>query len=151
MQTKIWNLKLQFWQIVYCVLILAAIFAWDPEDRWCSVLIIVIGTFLMIGYCVMMPYRYGFDPEGLTLYYCFGMRAHVRWNGIKDVELRYDRFFPWLSEYEIGYFKTKLPFHEIGMVNKNRKTEALMRKYLKSYPEAGKNLPKKKFKWKRKR
>ena len=151
MHTKIWNLKWLYFQIAFCILILFGVFLWDPDAWWYSAIPIALGVFLVMGWGVAFPYRYGFDPDCLTLYYCFGLCTHIRWVEIKTIEIRYHRTFPWLIEYEIGYFETKLPFREIGTINKNRKTEALMRKYLKTYPNIGKGMPKKKFKWKRKR
>lgn len=129
MSKTVFNFRWLFMQTVYTLMILLGVSCWDPDDLWVSLIFIVIGAVLLIGFCVIFPYRYRFDPESVTLCYCFGMRTSILWREIKHIEIKHDFKMPWWDYYSIGYFKTKFPLHSEGEIVKNRKTTALIKKY----------------------
>lgn len=129
MSKTVWNGRWIFMMILFTSLIALGIYFWDPAELWVGITAIAIGCILDIGYLIVFPHRYRFDDNGITLYYGFGMRTSAEWKDIKSISERYDRGFPWWSNYEIGYFKTKMPFLTSGLVPKNRKTTELIKKF----------------------
>lgn len=105
----------------------------DGEDLALSIIIIIIGI-LLIGGCILaMPIACKINGTGITVYYCFYSTA-AEWKDIKHIETRYSSpIFIGFSDfdYDIGYFKTKLPFLETATVSKARKTTKLLKKYSK--------------------
>lgn len=125
----VFDFRWLLYQSVFLVLIFLGVALWDSAEWWFCLIPILIGAVLMIGYGFLFSYRYCFDSDGITLYYCFGIRTSVRWSEIKHIEIRHGRGLPWRDEYRIGYFKTRIPLHEEGSIVKNRKTTAQINMY----------------------
>lgn len=114
------------------ILIAIAVLSFDGNCTL-SIIIIIIGI-LLIGGCILaMPIACKINETGITVYYCFRSTA-AEWKDIKHIETRYDCpiciGLP-AFDYNIGYFKTKLPFLETATVPKTRKTTKLLKKYSK--------------------
>jgi len=99
------------------------------EEIGISIAIIALGLILVLGYALIMPNSYTFSSEGVTVRYCFGLKTFLSWKDVNHIEDHCDKCFPWWREYEIAYFKTKIPFHEIAGIPKNRKTTEQIKKY----------------------
>ena len=114
------------------ILIAIAVLSFDGNCTL-SIIIIIIGI-LLIGGCILaMPIACKINETGITVYYCFRSTS-AEWKDIKHIETRYSSpIFIGFSDfdYDIGYFKTKLPFLETATVPKARKTTKLLKKYSK--------------------
>ena len=105
----------------------------DGEDLALSIIIIIIGILLIGGYIFAMPIACKINETGITVYYCFRSTS-AEWKDIKHIETRYSSpIFIGFSDfdYDIGYFKTKLPFFKDASVPGTRKTTKLLKKYSK--------------------
>ena len=124
MRKTFFNFKWIFFQGLFLLLIILGIVSWDTHELWVGLTAILIGAFLMLGYALVIPYRYRFDADGITVCYCFGIHTSIKWSEIKHIHITYDHVFPWRKEYRIGYFKTRFLFHSEAVIVKNRKTAA---------------------------
>lgn len=97
-----------------------------------SIVIIVIGSLLLIGYSFLFPNSYRIDKNGITVYYVFGIKTTAKWNELRTVEDHYCRVFPWMREYHIGYFKNTMVLWEEVCIPENKKTTTLIEKYYKN-------------------
>lgn len=119
--------------IAAAAFLIATAFPLDDEDTALSIIIIIIGILLIVGYIFLMPIACKINETGITVYYCFRSTS-AEWKDIKNIETRYSGpIFIGFSDfdYNIGYFKTKLPFLETATVPKTRKTTKLLKKYSK--------------------
>ncbi|MBQ3196042.1 MAG: hypothetical protein IJB65_06195 [Clostridia bacterium] len=128
MKKTIINKRWIFFVLLFFVLILLG-FMTLGEETGISIAIISTCIILILGYALIMPNGYTFSSEGITVRYCFGLKTFLSWKDIKHIEDHCDKCFPWWREYEIVYFKTKIPFHEIACIPKNKKTTEMIRKY----------------------
>lgn len=137
MKKTLFNFRWIFFVCIFILLILMGIFLID-DDVWISIAFIAIGALLSLGYAIFMPNSYTFSDEGITVRYCFGLKSFLCWKEIKCLEDHYAKLFPWWREYEIGYFDTKIKFHQIAWLPKNRKiTEQIKKYYHKSIEKYG--------------
>ena len=124
------NKRWAFWIVIFSVLILFGIWTLDDE-LIISILVIVIGSLILLGYIFVFPNSYKIDEKGITVYYGFGIKTTAQWNELRTIEDHYCRAFLWMREYHIGYFKNTLPLWEKACIPKNKKTTALIEKYYK--------------------
>ncbi len=130
MKKTLINKRWIFFILLFSVLILLG-FLTLGEETSISIAIISIGVVFDFGYALIMPNGYTFSSEGITVRYCFGLKTFLSWKDIKRIEDHYagGKCFPWWREYEIAYFKTKIPFHERARIPKNRQTTEQIKKY----------------------
>ena len=90
-----------------------------------------VGLILILGYALIIPNSYTFSSDGITVRYCFGLKTFLCWKDIQHIDDCYSggKCFPWCRSYEIAYFKTKIPFHEMARIPKNKKSKAQILKY----------------------
>lgn len=129
MKKTLVNGRWLFMAILFLLLIVLGVIGWDPSEWWYAAIVIGIGGVAFVAHFLLVPYAYRFDERGLTLYYGFGLRARAEWGEIRSVSVWHDRVFPWLGEYRIGYFRTKLTLHGEGIVPKTKKTAKLLQTY----------------------
>lgn len=133
MKKTIVDFRWIFWESVFLFLTVIAIVGMFPvdEDVGWSVAVMILGIFLFLGYAIVFPNSFVFTHEGIKVRYCFGLNTFIYWSNVKTIIDCNSRvvFFPWWREYEIGYFETKIPFHEKAQIPKNRKTKTLLQKY----------------------
>lgn len=130
MKKTLINKRWIFFIIMFSVLIILGVITFK-ETTGLSVTVVSIGIILISGYTFIIPNSYTFSPEGITVRYCFGLKTFLYWNDINHIEDHYSggKCFPWWREYEIAYFKTRIPFHKSARIPKNRKTTEMICKY----------------------
>lgn len=130
MKETLINKRWIFFMALFVVLILFAFFSLK-EELLLSITIISIGVILILGYALIIPNSYTFSSDGITVRYCFGLKSFLCWKDIQHIDDCYSggKCFPWWRSYEIAYFKTKIPFHEMARIPKNKKTKAQILKY----------------------
>lgn len=131
MKQTVWNSR---WILCVSGFLLMTVFgalSFD-DDPWLAAAIVAVGLLLILGYAFVMPHRYTFSKEGIGVRYGFGVGTFLRWRDVRYIEDHYgdSRLFPWLREYEIGYFQSKLPFHQSAALPKNRRITRLLNRYL---------------------
>lgn len=102
-----------------------------------SVGICVVGLLLLVGGMIKEPLCYGFDEEGLTLYFVLYPKEIYLWKNIRKIKNTKDcsGSTPILSMifsnvYEIsGKIEGKKRFFECGAVSKSFRTKKLLEKY----------------------
>ena len=130
MKKTLINKRWIFFVTMFSFLVLLGIFTLE-EEIGISIAIITLGLILILGYALIIPNSYTFSQEGITVRYCFGLKTFLCWKDVKHIEDHYSggNGFPWWRSYEIAYFKTKIPFHEIAYIPKNKKTTKMISKY----------------------
>lgn len=139
MKKTILNLRWIFFVFNFSLLTFLGVLTSD-DNLWISIAMIAAGIFLILGYAFIIPNRYTFSEKGIMVRYCFGLKNFLGWSNIKHMEDRYAgrKAFPWWREYEIGYFNTKIIFHEKAILPKNRRiTEQLEKYYHKTIEKCG--------------
>ena len=124
------NKRWIFLEAVFSLLILFGAMGFREAGDGASIVMIVLGGILILGYAFLMPIGYTLSSKGITVRYCF-IKASLSWKDVKHIEEKYagGKCFPWWSEYEIGYFKTKFPFYETAAIPKNKKTTKMITQY----------------------
>lgn len=126
MERTIINGRWLFMAVIFLMLTVFGVVFLDPAEWWYGAIVAGIGGIAFLAHFLLAPHACRFDGQGLTLYYGFGLHARAEWKDVKFVSVRHDRVFPWRSEYRIGYFQAKLPFHEEGILPKTKRiTQAL--------------------------
>ena len=115
---------------VFTILILSGISAPNNQPL-ISIAMIIVGSILLLGYILFFPNSFSIDEKGIVIYYGLGMKTIAKWNELHIIEERHDKAFPWLKEYHIGYFKTRIPLWEIAYIPKSKKASILIEKYYK--------------------
>ena len=131
MKKTIFNFRWLFFILTFSVLSIAGVLILNDEEG-ISICVIVAGIIFILGYACVMPNRYTFSADGITVIYCFRTKTFLKWSDIKHMEECYagGQVFPWWIEYEIGYFNTRIIFHQTAMIPKNKKvTEQINRYY----------------------
>ncbi len=124
------NKRWAFWIGIFIILVLLGV--WNLANQTAvSIVIVVVGSLLLLGYIFLFPNSYRIDENGITVYYGFGIKTTAKWNELRTVENHYCRAFLWMREYHIGYFKNTMALWEMACIPKNKKTTALIEKYYK--------------------
>lgn len=130
MKKTLVNGRCLFMVILFSLLIVLGVAAWDPDDWAWDAFMTGLGILLVLGTLLLVPCAYRFDKYGLTLYYGFAVRTHVEWNKIQYV---YEQFggasFPWWDEYCVGGFPVKIPLYREGRIPKTKKATNLLQTY----------------------
>lgn len=136
MSKLIINKRWIFFVLIFAMLIAFGIWTLS-EELGVSIAIIVVGSILLLGYIFIFPNCYRFNAQEIVVYYGFSIKTKANWNELKCVEDHHSRYgiFPWFREYQVGYFKTKLPLWEKACIPKNKKTRVLIEKYYKKHIE----------------
>lgn len=126
------NKRWYFYVTLFCSMIAMGIFTWG-DDPCLSLAIIIMGAIMIIGYFLIIPNRFSFDKNGITVYYTFGIKTYEKWENIKHIDDHHSRYacIPWCREYHIGYFPSKIPFITEAIIPKNKKTTYQIEKYFK--------------------
>ena len=129
MKNIVVNTRCIFFLLVFAVLI--ALGAW-AIDEVISIPIIILGSFLFLGYSIAFPICCVINSQGVTVYYsfCF-VKKRAAWNELKYVEDHHSKsgVLPWWREYQIAYFKTRFPLWEKACIPKNKKVVKLFETY----------------------
>ena len=113
-----------------CYIIIEKINAW-------SVGICIVGLLFLVGGMIKEPLCYGFDEEGITLYFVLYPKEIYLWKNIRRIKNTkdYSGSKPILgmifsNVYEIsGKVEGKKRFFECGVVSKSLRTKKLLEKY----------------------
>ena len=113
-----------------CYIIIEKINAW-------SVGICIVGLLFLVGGMIKEPLCYGFDEEGITLYFVLYPKEIYLWKNIRRIKNKkdYSGSKPILgmifsNVYEIsGKVEGKKRFFECGVVSKSLRTKKLLEKY----------------------
>ena len=130
MKKTLINKRWIFFEMLFSFLFLSGLCTLR-EELVLSIAIISVGLVLISGYALIMPNSYTFSSDGITVRYCFGLKTFLSWKDIKHIDDHYEggKCFTWWRSYEIAYFKTKIPFHEMARIPKNKKTTEQILKY----------------------
>ena len=113
-----------------CYIIIEKINAW-------SVGICIVGLLFLVGGMIKEPLCYGFDEEGITLYFVLCPKEIYLWKNIRRIKNKkdYSGSKPILgmifsNVYEIsGKVEGEKRFFECGVVSKSLRTKKLIEKY----------------------
>ena len=130
MKKTLINKRWIFFEMLFLILVLLGLYTLK-EELALSIAIISVGIILILGYALLVPISYSFSSDGITVRYFFGLKTFLCWKDINRIDDHYDggKCFPWWRSYEIAYFKTKIPFHEMARIPKNKKTTEQILKY----------------------
>ena len=113
-----------------CYIIIEKINAWSAG-------ICIVGLLFLVGGMIKEPLCYGFDEEGITLYFVLYPKEIYLWKNIRRIKNKkdYSGSKPILgmifsNVYEIsGKVEGKKRFFECGVVSKSLRTKKLLEKY----------------------
>lgn len=132
MNAKAYSIQLYGNAIVIVVfVILSVVFVLLDIKELCvlSALLAAIRLFLMLT----SPRCYVFSEDRVVIKYFFGLEENVLWRNLKFVENERERFilrYYYINQYHLMYnTDQKLTFFMQGKVDKNKKTEQLMKEY----------------------
>lgn len=134
MSKSFFSKRWAFFVAVFTLLIFSGIWTLN-DDLKISIVIIIVGIVLLLGYIIFIPNSFFVDENGIIISYGFGMKTMAKWNELHIIEEHHDKAFPWLKEYHIGYFKTRIPLWETAHIPKNKKASVLIEKHYKKYIE----------------
>lgn len=111
----------------FLILILCGVLSIN-ENVILLVAMIIVGSTLTIGYALIIPHRFVFEEEGITVHYCFGIKTYAKWNELKHIDDKSSEHL-WLREYHVGYFNTIIIFLTEATIPKNKRSAMLIEKF----------------------
>lgn len=115
----------------FLILMLISAFFFAAHCTGIVITLFILGA-LQIVLFFISPKYYIFSKDRLIIKYPFSLEENIPWQNVKSIinELETPVKYFYLDSYKIYYFsKIKKPFFMYGLVNKNKKTTALLEKY----------------------
>lgn len=131
MKNKVFNKRIFGFATAFIVMIILAL-TWFTVDEVGLGIICIVTALIQIAFILITPICYIFSEESLIIQYWFGLEENIQWQYIRVITSHLEDAgrFIYLDSYKFYYYpEEKHLFFMRGVVNKNRTTEQLMKKY----------------------